>query len=84
MASVRAGFVLGLDFSEEQDCPESNLITDDHAGKTGFSRSHLLQRGSRTPPEQSTPGSELWKYFELQIYPTKPSVDIPNLVRLSR
>jgi hypothetical protein len=53
-----------MDFSEEQDFPESNLITADHVGKPGFSRSILLQRSYRTPPEQPFPDSELcWRSF---------------------
>jgi hypothetical protein len=46
-------------FLQEQDFPGSNRITADHVGKTGFSRSKLLQHGSRTPPEQSSLGSKL-------------------------
>jgi hypothetical protein len=38
-----SGWALALNFSEEQDFMESNLITADHVEKTG----KLFQRGSR-------------------------------------
>jgi hypothetical protein len=54
------------DFSEEQDFPESHLITADHVGKTGIPRSKLLQCGSRTQPWQASPNSELcWSSLTL-------------------
>jgi hypothetical protein len=37
------GCALALDFSEEQDFPERNLIIADHGEKKGFARSKLLQ-----------------------------------------
>jgi hypothetical protein len=39
-----------------QDLSRSRIFP---RGETGFSLSKLLQRGSRTPPEQSSPDSEL-------------------------
>jgi hypothetical protein len=46
---------------QEEDFPKSNLITADHAGKNRFLAE--LQRGSRTPLEQSTLACELrWSF----------------------
>jgi hypothetical protein len=47
------GYNLALYFSEEQDFPESNLLTADHVGKNRFPLCKLLQRGSGTPPNHS-------------------------------
>jgi hypothetical protein len=51
-----SGCVFTLYLSQEQDLPESNLITADHVGRKWFSRLenvHLCRK--RTTPEQSSP-----------------------------
>jgi hypothetical protein len=54
MAPIRVRFSPG--FLQEQDFPGSNLIRTDHVGKkTGFLQSKLLQRGTRSTPEHSSP-----------------------------
>jgi hypothetical protein len=37
-----SGYALALDFSEEQDFPESNLITADHVGKNQFFAAQIV------------------------------------------
>jgi hypothetical protein len=66
MASVHVRYspwiLQGAEFSEEQSHDSGPC-----EAKLGFPQSKLLQRGSNTPPEQSSPNSELRSSFTLNL-----------------
>jgi hypothetical protein len=70
MAPIRVCFSPG--FLQEQDFLGSNLIRADHVGKkTSFSRSKLLQCGTRSTPEHSSPDCEPARAASVENSPRK-------------